>query len=84
MATAPDRAGATSTDRESVKHESTAMRLPTFLVIGAAKSGTIGLCEDFRMYPLVFVSEPKEPQFLPIEFKPEQGIGKYAALRRCG
>ncbi len=35
--------------------------LPTFIVIGAAKSGTSSLCGLLSEHPEVFVSDPKEP-----------------------
>lgn len=38
-------------------------RHPTFLVIGAAKSGTTSLHEYLRQHPDVFVPRPKEPSF---------------------
>ena len=37
--------------------------LPTFLVAGAARSGTTGLVEGLRSHPRVFVTDPKEPHY---------------------
>jgi hypothetical protein len=41
-----------------------AARLPSFCIIGAAKSGTTALFQYLAQHPQVFVSEPKEPHFL--------------------
>ena len=40
--------------------------LPTFLVIGAARSGTTGLVEGLRTHPSVFVTDPKEPHYFAL------------------
>lgn len=40
--------------------------LPTFLVIGAARSGTTGLVEGLRTHPQVFVTDPKEPHYFAL------------------
>lgn len=40
--------------------------LPTFLVIGAARSGTTGLVEGLRTHPRVFVTDPKEPHYFAL------------------
>ena len=39
------------------------MSLPTFLIIGAAKSGTTSLYEYLGQHPEVFMSEVKEPKY---------------------
>ena len=39
------------------------MPLPTFLIIGAAKSGTTSLYEYLNQHPEVFMSEIKEPKY---------------------
>lgn len=49
----------------------------TFLVLGAAKSGTTSLCQALDGHPEVFLSEPKEPVFFEAEY--ERGLGYYAA-----
>ncbi len=36
---------------------------PTFLVVGAGRSGTTGLIEGLRGHPDVFVTRPKEPHY---------------------
>jgi hypothetical protein len=36
---------------------------PTFLVVGAGRSGTTGLVEGLRRHPDVFVTTPKEPDY---------------------
>ena len=40
--------------------------VPTFLVIGAARSGTTGLVEGLRTHPQVFVTDPKEPHYFAL------------------
>ncbi len=40
--------------------------IPTFLVIGAARSGTTGLVEGLRSHPRVFVTDPKEPHYFAL------------------
>ena len=40
------------------------MRLPNFLLVGAAKSGTTSLFRYLEQHPDVFVSPVKEPNFL--------------------
>ena len=37
---------------------------PTFLLAGAARSGTTAVAEALRRHPDVFVTDPKEPHFL--------------------
>ena len=39
---------------------------PTFLVVGAARSGTTGLVEGLRSHPRVFVTDPKEPHYFAL------------------
>ena len=36
---------------------------PSFLVVGAGRSGTTGLVEGLRTHPSVFVTQPKEPHY---------------------
>lgn len=40
--------------------------VPTFVVAGAARSGTTGLVEGLRTHPQVFVTEPKEPHYFAL------------------
>lgn len=40
--------------------------VPTFLVIGAARSGTTALIEGIRRHPRVFVTHPKEPHYFAL------------------
>jgi hypothetical protein len=78
--TTPWRENMTSTSPDrAVEQSRSGNSLPTFIVIGAAKSGTTSLCEYLRMHPQVFVSEPKEPQFFPLEFNWGKGIQWYAS-----
>lgn len=39
---------------------------PTFVVAGAARSGTTGLVEGLRTHPQVFVTRPKEPHYFAL------------------
>lgn len=43
---------------------------PTFLIAGAARSGTTAIAEALRRHPEVFVTEPKEPHFLALGDRP--------------
>jgi len=56
------------------------MRLPDFLIIGAAKSGTTTLYKYLDKHPQVFFSAIKEPQFLALDEKYAKGIEWYASL----
>jgi hypothetical protein len=48
-----------------------APRMPTFLVIGAAKSGTTSLYAHLRSHPDVFMSDVKEPNYFAfVDHKP--------------
>src|ERR671921_96192 len=42
------------------------MTVPTFLVVGAGRSGTTGLAEGLRTHPRVFVTTPKEPHYFAL------------------
>lgn len=50
---------------------------PTFLVLGAAKSGTTSLCAALARHRDVFFSDPKEPVFFEREY--ERGLEYYWA-----
>lgn len=67
------------------------MRLPDFLIIGAAKSGTTTLYRYLCRHPQIFMSTPKEPNFFAKEINYQKGIEWYASLfqeapadRLCG
>ena len=45
-------------------------RLPTFIVIGAAKSGTTSLHDYLGQHPDVFMSVEKEPRFFAFDGRP--------------
>jgi hypothetical protein len=58
--------------------------IPTFLVTGAARSGTTGLVEGLRTNTHIFVTEPKEPHYFAfhgteVDF---QGPGDAATINR--
>lgn len=52
--------------------------LPTFIIIGAAKSGTTSLSAYLRSHPQVFLTAPKEPHFFSIQW--ERGLSWYEGL----
>lgn len=56
------------------------MRLPDFLVIGAAKSGTTTLYEYLCRHPQIFMSTPKEPEFFARDEMYAKGLDWYASL----
>jgi hypothetical protein len=62
----------------------TGRTVPTFLVVGAARSGTTGLVEGLRTNTQVFITEPKEPHYFAfhggaVDF---QGPGDAATINR--
>lgn len=57
-----------------------AQRLPDFIIIGAAKSGTSTLTDYFRLHPRICVSRIKEPEFFAVDATYEKGFEWYHAL----
>lgn len=57
---------------------------PTFLVAGAARSGTTALVEGLRLHPQVFITQPKEPHYLAFHGRSMDfsGPGDDAAINR--
>lgn len=55
-------------------------RLPDFLIIGAAKSGTSTLTDYFRLHPRLWVSRIKEPEFFALDRVYERGFDWYRGL----
>ena len=57
---------------------------PTFLLAGAARSGTTAVMEALRRHPDVFVTDPKEPHFLALgEGRPDfRGPGDDETVNR--
>lgn len=47
------------------------IRLPDFLIVGAARSGTTSLYHYLKQHPQIFMSENKEPRFFAYENNPE-------------
>ncbi|MBE9046261.1 sulfotransferase [Pleurocapsales cyanobacterium LEGE 10410] len=43
------------------------MKLPNFLIVGAAKSGTSSLCDYLKQHPQVYMPVTKEPNFFVFE-----------------
>ncbi|WP_428389453.1 sulfotransferase [Mucisphaera sp.] len=60
------------------KSVATAGRLPSFLIVGAAKSGTTTLWHLLRQHPEVYVPAVKEPWFFSHHY--ERGLGWYEGL----
>ncbi|MEO1669812.1 MAG: sulfotransferase domain-containing protein, partial [Cyanobacteria bacterium J06631_2] len=56
------------------------MRLPNFIIIGAAKSGTTTLYQYLDRHPQIFMSNPKEPNFFASDRNYARGIDWYAEL----
>jgi hypothetical protein len=55
-------------------------RLPTFIVIGAMKSGTTSFASYLDQHPEVAVSKPKEPNFFADPGNWDRGIDWYTSL----
>ena len=49
-----------------ISYEGKSIRLPDFLIPGAARSGTTALYEHLRKHPDVFMPDEKEPMFLSL------------------
>lgn len=56
------------------------MRLPDFLIIGAAKAGTTSLASDLGRHPGIHMSHPKEPEFFGRDEKYARGLEDYGRL----
>lgn len=56
------------------------MRLPDFLIVGAAKSGTTTLYEYLCRHSGIFMSTPKEPEFFARDENYARGIEWYSSL----
>ena len=56
------------------------MRLPTFFILGAAKSGTTSLHHYLTLHPEIFMSRPKEPTFFSHPFQVVRNPLAYAHL----
>lgn len=56
------------------------MRLPDFIMIGAAKAGTTTLYEYLCRHPQLFMCDPKEPEFFARPHVYERGLDWYASL----
>ena len=55
----------------------TETKLPNFLIVGAAKSGTTSLYHFLKQHPEIYMSSSKEPKFITSQFLsfPFKGIG---------
>ena len=56
------------------------MRLPNFLVIGAAKSGTTTLYRYLQRHPQIYMSSVKETAFFAFEKEYKKGLEFYASF----
>jgi len=55
-------------------------RLPDFLIIGAAKSGTTTLYAYLGRHPRIFMSTIKEPEFFALDSVYDRGLDWYTSL----
>lgn len=53
---------------------------PNFIVIGAPKAATTGLCLNLKRHPDIFISNPKEPFFFCYDHKYAKGWEWYMSL----
>ena len=67
------------------------LRLPDFMIVGAAKCGTTTLYQYLQRHPAIFMSTPKEMSFFSKPDVYAKGLAWYAALfepatddQRCG
>lgn len=56
------------------------LRIPDFIIIGAAKSGTTTLYEYLCRHPQIYMCTPKEPDFFSIDANYAKGIDWYYSL----
>lgn len=58
--------------------------VPTFVIAGAARSGTNALVQGLRNHPRVFVTDPKEPHYFAMHGRPAdfRGPGDAATINR--
>lgn len=56
------------------------VKLPHFIIIGSAKSGTSSLYNELNEHPNIFMSPIKEPCFFDENVSWSKGIGWYASL----
>jgi len=55
-------------------------KLPDFVIIGAAKSGTTSLYRYLSLHPEIFMSDPKEPEFFARDDIYSKGLDWYLSL----
>ena len=55
-------------------------RLPDFIIIGSAKSGTTSLYDYLLEHPLIYMSNPKEPCFFDENVAWDKGVAWYSSL----
>lgn len=83
----------TSTQHDTYRPNRTeeGLRLPDFMIVGAAKCGTTTLYQHLQRHPSVFMSTPKEMSFFSKPEVYQKGLDWYAQLfepageqQRCG
>jgi len=66
--------------QKSLKTSKREVRLPDFMIVGAAKSATTTLYEYLFRHPDVYLTTPKEPEFFSRDSVYERGADWYAEL----
>lgn len=56
------------------------LKIPNFIIIGAAKSGTTSLYKYLCRHPQIYMSSPKEPDFFSIDGNYNRGMDWYSSL----
>lgn len=64
----------------TAKHNVTTAQLPTFIIIGAAKSGTTALYEYLSQHPDIYLSPLKEPRFFALDGETRDFGGPFADI----
>ncbi len=81
--TAEDPAAPLVTHLEPKVHRAqgpSSLKLPDFVIIGAARCGTTTLYEYLKRHPDIFMCTPKEPGFFALEQEYAKGFDYYASL----
>ncbi len=66
--------------KTAIREEKKGLRLPDFMIIGAAKSATSTLYECLHRHPDIFMSTPKEPEFFSRNSEYSRGLDWYGGL----
>lgn len=65
---------------ETLSPRKNQLRLPNFLIVGAAKSGTTTLFQYLRRHPQICLSKIKEPNFFGMDENYAKGLDWYSSL----